>query len=146
MLLGYSCRHESYLVSLVCTWRHGGHVSCQEQKHFSPLESKLFFHVNSSRKFFIANMAACHMVENQEYHEQIRQVTLHGFGLAPLQESRRNHRSYVWPDALSGMVPAQKLSRYVVWTHPQWCIANPAPAYKLFMKHLRWLLSKNHFH
>ena len=51
------------------------------------------------------------MVENQEYHEQIRQVTLHGFGFAPLQESRQNHRSHVWPEALSSMVPAQKLSR-----------------------------------
>ena len=29
---------------LVCTWRHGGHVGGQEQKHF-------YFHVNSSRKY-----------------------------------------------------------------------------------------------
>ena len=31
---------------------------------------------------------------------------------APLQKSRRNHRSYGWTDTLSGMVivPAQKLS------------------------------------
>ena len=35
---------------LVCTWRHGGHVGGQEQKHFSPLGTKLYFHVNSSRK------------------------------------------------------------------------------------------------
>ena len=36
---------------LVCTWRHGGHVGGQEQKHFSPLGTKLYFHVNSSRKY-----------------------------------------------------------------------------------------------
>ena len=35
---------------LVCTWRHGGHVDGQEQKHFSPLGTKRYFHVNSSRK------------------------------------------------------------------------------------------------
>ena len=35
---------------LVCTWFHGGHVGDQEQKHFSPLEIKLYFHVNSLRK------------------------------------------------------------------------------------------------
>ena len=35
---------------LVCTRRHGGHVGGQEQKHFSPLGTKLYFHVNSLRK------------------------------------------------------------------------------------------------
>ena len=30
---------------LVCTWRHGGHVGGQEQKYFSPLGTKLYFHV-----------------------------------------------------------------------------------------------------
>ena len=46
---------------LVCTWRHGGHVGGQEQKHFSPLGTKLNFHVNSSRKYSFVltpNMAA----------------------------------------------------------------------------------------
>ena len=46
---------------LVCTWRHGGHVGGQEQKHFSPLGTKLYFHVNSSRKYSFVltpNMAA----------------------------------------------------------------------------------------
>ena len=41
----------SLTVLLVCTWRHGGHVGGQEQKHFSPLGTKLYFHVNSSRKY-----------------------------------------------------------------------------------------------
>ena len=48
-------------VLLVCTWRHGGHVGGQEQKHFSPLGTKLYFHVNSSRKYSFVltpNMAA----------------------------------------------------------------------------------------
>ena len=38
-------------------------------------------------------------------------------GFAPLQKQRRNHRSYVWTEALSGMVfvPAQKLSG-IIWT------------------------------
>ena len=35
---------------LVCTWRQGGHVCGQEQKHFYPFGTKLYFHVNSSRK------------------------------------------------------------------------------------------------
>ena len=48
-------------ILLVCTWRHGGHVGGQEQKHFSPLGTKLYFHVNSSRKYSFVltpNMAA----------------------------------------------------------------------------------------
>ena len=39
----------------------GGHVRGQEQKYFSPLGTKLYFHVNSSRKsaiVFTSNMAA----------------------------------------------------------------------------------------
>ena len=41
---------------------------------------------------------------------------------APLQKPRQNHRSYVWTEALSGMVfvHAQKLSGKV-WT-PIWCV------------------------
>ena len=35
---------------LVCTWRLGGPVGGQEQKHFSPLGTKRCFHVNFSRK------------------------------------------------------------------------------------------------
>ena len=49
------------ILLLVCTWRHGGHVGGQEQKLFSPLRTKLFFHVNSSRKYSFVltpNMAA----------------------------------------------------------------------------------------
>ena len=38
------------LLVLVCTWRRGGHVGNQEQKHFSPLGTKCHFHANSSRK------------------------------------------------------------------------------------------------
>ena len=39
---------------------------------------------------------------------------------APLQSSRQNHRSYVWTEALSGIifVPAQKLSG-IVWIWPK---------------------------
>ena len=38
---------------LVYTWRHSGRVGGQEQKHFSPLVTKLHFHVNSWRKNYI---------------------------------------------------------------------------------------------
>ena len=31
---------------LVCTRRHGDHVGGQEQKHFSPLGTKLYFRVH----------------------------------------------------------------------------------------------------
>ena len=41
-------------ILLVSTWRHAGHVGGQEPKHFSPLGTKRYFHVNSSRKFFSA--------------------------------------------------------------------------------------------
>ena len=47
-------------VLLVCRWRHGDHVGGQEEKHFSSLGAKLYFHVNFSRKHSIAltpNMA-----------------------------------------------------------------------------------------
>ena len=40
-------------VLLVWKSRHGGHVGGQEQKHFSPLGTKLHFHVNSSRKLLL---------------------------------------------------------------------------------------------
>ena len=46
---------------LFFTWRHGGLFGGQEQKHFSPLGTKLYFHVNSSSKKFTVlapNMAA----------------------------------------------------------------------------------------
>ena len=56
---------------LVCTWRRGGHVGGQEQKHFSPVGTKLYFHVNFSRKnssVSTPNMVAlsrpCHVVAN----------------------------------------------------------------------------------
>ena len=54
-------RRLQIFVLLVCTWRHGGHVDGQEQKHFSPLGTKLYFHVNTSRKYSFVltpNMAA----------------------------------------------------------------------------------------
>ena len=44
-------KHTYTLILLVCTWRHGGHVGGREQKHFSPLGTKLYFHVHSSRKY-----------------------------------------------------------------------------------------------
>ena len=37
---------------LVCRWRQGGHGGGWEQKHFSPLENKIYFYVNSSRNNF----------------------------------------------------------------------------------------------
>ena len=40
--------HLAGALLLVCTWRHGGHVGCKEQKHFSPLGTKPYF----SCKFF----------------------------------------------------------------------------------------------
>ena len=35
---------------LVCTWRHGGHIGDERQKHFPSQGTKLNFRVNSSRK------------------------------------------------------------------------------------------------
>ena len=46
---------------LFFTWRHEGLFGGQEQKHFSPLGTKLYFHVNSSSKkstVLAPNMAA----------------------------------------------------------------------------------------
>ena len=58
-------------ILLVCTWRHGGYVGGQEQRHFSSLGTKLYFHVNLSRKNFIVlttTWPPCHVVANQEHH------------------------------------------------------------------------------
>ena len=59
--LHVSCGITAKPLLLVCTWRHGGHVGGQEQKHFSPVGTKLYFHVNSLRKYSFVltpNMAA----------------------------------------------------------------------------------------
>ena len=56
-------------ISLVCTWRHGGDVGGQEQKHFSPLGTKLYFHVNSSRKirlYWPPTLPPCLVVANRK--------------------------------------------------------------------------------
>ena len=56
--------------------RKPGHVGGQEQKHFSSLGTKLYFHVNSSRKKNSIRLTPtwppCHVVANQEYQIAIR--------------------------------------------------------------------------
>ena len=62
------CPTEDYLL-LVCTWRNGDQVGGQEKKHFSPLGSRLHFHVNSLKKlllFWPPTWSPCHLVANQE--------------------------------------------------------------------------------
>ena len=47
------------------TWCHSGHVGGQEQNYFSPLGTKLYFHVNSLRKiilFWPPTWPLCHVV------------------------------------------------------------------------------------
>ena len=63
--------------------------------------------------------------------EPVRCVTLHLMwsvlrSFAPLRKSLRNHRSYVWTEALSGIifVPAQKVSG-IVWTWPKRNVYKP---------------------
>ena len=46
----FSIIRTNWCLILVCMWRHGGHVGGQEQKHFAPLGTKLYFRVNSARK------------------------------------------------------------------------------------------------
>ena len=56
-----ACNKKTSIALLVCTWRQSGYVGGQEQKHFSPLGTKLYFHVNYSRKYSFVltpNMAA----------------------------------------------------------------------------------------
>ena len=53
-------------ILLICTWRPGGHVGDQEQKH---LGTKLYFHVNYSRKirlYWSPTLPPCLVVANQE--------------------------------------------------------------------------------
>ena len=76
---GYVIRRRDMIVQvsafqklLVFMWCRGSQVGGQEQKHFSPLATKLSFMSNSSRKNYIVltpNMIspACHVVTNQEY-------------------------------------------------------------------------------
>ena len=56
-------------ILLVCTWRHSGHVGGQEQKHLSPLGTKLYFHVNYSRKIILywsPTLPPCLVVANHK--------------------------------------------------------------------------------
>ena len=56
----------------VCTWRHGGHVGGQEQKHFSPLRTKNYFHLNSSGKILLywpQTWPPCHVVASHEFNQ-----------------------------------------------------------------------------
>ena len=64
------CRGQYIIQLLVSTWRHDGHVGGQEQKHFSPLGTKLYFHVTSSSKSTIVwppTWPPFCVVVNQEY-------------------------------------------------------------------------------
>ena len=57
--------------------RQGGHVGVEEQKRFSPLATKLYFHVNSSRKimlFLPPIWPPCHVVANQDIITIVRQT------------------------------------------------------------------------
>ena len=48
---------------LVCTWHHGGHVDGQEQKHFSPLGTKLHFSYEFfEKKFYCIDPQHGHLV------------------------------------------------------------------------------------
>ena len=84
---------------LVCMWRHGGHVGGQEQKHFSPLGTKLYFHLNSSRKYYFVltpNMAALSRgCKPRICDSPLSRSARCCFAPDPLQKSRRNHCSYV---------------------------------------------------
>ena len=58
------------LLMLVCTWRHGGHVGNQEQKHFSPLElNAIFMQIlqEGIPLYWPPIWPPCHVVANQEY-------------------------------------------------------------------------------
>ena len=60
-------------ILLVWTWCHGGLVGGQKQMHFSPLGTRLFFHVNSLTKillFWPPTWLPCHMFANQEYEKR----------------------------------------------------------------------------
>ena len=46
-----NCYSHSQL--LACTSRHGRSAGDQEQKHFSPLGTKLYFHVNFSKNLLL---------------------------------------------------------------------------------------------
>ena len=80
-----------FLLAACHKWPHGSHVSGQEQKHFSSLGTKLYFHVNSSRKNSIVltpNMAALSRGRNQEW-----------FTKAPFWEIVKNCylEDIIWP-------------------------------------------------
>ena len=80
-----------FLLAACHNWPHGSHVSGQEQKHFSSLGTKLYFHVNSSRKNSIVltpTMAALSRGRNQEW-----------FTKAPFWEIVKNCylEDIIWP-------------------------------------------------
>ena len=56
-------------ILLVCTGRHDDHFGGREQKHLSPLGTKLYFHVNYSRKiilYWFPTLRPCLVVACQE--------------------------------------------------------------------------------
>ena len=59
-----------WVILLVCRWRQGVHVGDQEQKHFSPLGTKLNFYVNSTKKMFIehqhGDLVRCLQTKNRK--------------------------------------------------------------------------------
>ena len=59
---------------LVCVWRHGGVLVVKNKKHFSPLGTKFYFHVNSSKTNSVIlttktppTCPPCHVVASQEF-------------------------------------------------------------------------------
>ena len=53
-------------------WRHSGQVGGQEQKHFSPMGTKLCFHVNSSRKNMAALSRGCKpRIRKEHFHQEV---------------------------------------------------------------------------
>ena len=62
-------------------WRHGGVLVVKNKKHFSPLGTKLYFHVNSSKKnsvVLITNTPPawppCHVVASQEFVSELTRL------------------------------------------------------------------------
>lgn len=111
--------NRSGLVLLVCTWRQGDHVGGQEQKHFSPLGTKLYFHVNSSWKNYIVmtpNMAA--LSRGCKPRAKINKINTHRkiFPVFPITFSQisrwdSNHTGLLCPRRTSNARLALSISR-----------------------------------
>ena len=110
----FSCRRKSYPVSC----EHLCDVWLSTLESFAPLQKSRKITVLMCKQKPVQAWFSCRRKSYPVSCEHLCDVWLSTLEIfAPLQKSRQNHRSYVWTEALFGMVfvSAKKLSA-ILWT------------------------------